>query len=120
MNYESVVEHPSTTVPGVSLIIAKISFGRRVELARKVRELAVRHDFLTAGSGAEKMEAALVNAEIERLYVRWGLIEVRGLAIDGEPATPDSLMSKGPEALFREAARMVADECGLTDEERKN
>ncbi|MFN0167682.1 MAG: hypothetical protein ACKV22_14745 [Bryobacteraceae bacterium] len=120
MNYESAVEHYSKTVPGVSLIIGKISFGRRLELAREVRELAVRHEFLAAGSSAEKMEAALIAAEIEKLYVRWGVKEVRGLDIDGEPATPDSLTAKGPEALFREAAQAVASECGLSDDERKN
>ena len=50
----------------------------------------------------------------------WGLKEVRGLKLDGEPATPESLAATGPEELFREAVAAVKAECGLTEAERKN
>ena len=45
---------------------------------------------------------------------------VDGLEIDGEPATPASLVERGPEELFREALAAVKAECGLSDEQRKN
>src|ERR1035438_7940360 len=91
---ESVVE--SRTVPGVRFTIAKMSFGRRVELMRRGRglgkrrggfgrrELAKRTEFLAASEEAgEKMDSALLRAEIERLYVMWGVKAVSGLAVDG-------------------------------------
>ena len=85
-----------------------MSFARRVELMQRIRELARRAEFLNAGEdGTEKMDAALLGAEIDRLYVTWGVEEVRGLEIDGAAATPESLAEAGPEGLFREALEAV-------------
>jgi hypothetical protein len=98
-----------------------MSFGRRVELMRKVRELASKAEFLAAGEGAgQQMDAALIEAEIERLYVAWGVRRVSGLSIDGTAAGPESLIEVGPEDLFREALWAVRKEIGLSEEERKN
>jgi hypothetical protein len=116
---ESVVE--SRTAPGVAFTIAKMSFGRRVELMRRVRELARRTEFLAAsGEAGEKMDSALLHAEIERLYVMWGVKAVSGLAVDGSVAGPELLADAGPEELFREALAAVRRETGLSEEERKN
>ncbi|MCU1235011.1 MAG: hypothetical protein JWP63_2978 [Candidatus Solibacter sp.] len=115
---ESVVE--SQAVPGVRLRIARISFAGRLELMRRVRELARRAEFLDAGKDpADKMDAALLQAEIERLYVTWGVKAVEGLTVDGIVAGPDALAA-GPESVFREALAAVRREFGLSEEERKN
>lgn len=120
MNYESWLERESRATPGVTFVLAKMSFGRRVELMRRLREIAQKVEFHEAGDAREKIEAALLTSEIDRLYVTWGLKEVRGLELDGEPATPESLAAIGPEELFREAVAAVKAECGLTEAERKN
>ncbi len=120
MKYESWLERESQTAPGVTFVLAKMSFGRRVELTRRLREIAQRVEFFEAGGAAEKIDAALLTGEIDRLYVTWGVREVRGLELDGEPATPESLAAAGPEDLFREAVAAVRAECGLSDTERKN
>jgi hypothetical protein len=116
---ETVVE--SRTVPGVTFTIAKMSFGRRVELMRRVRELARRTEFLAASEEAgDKMDAGLLQAEIERLYVMWGVKAVSGLSVDGSVAGTELLAEAGPEELFREALAAVRRETGLSEEERKN
>lgn len=121
MNYESSVDCASATLSGVTLVVSKMSFGRRMELARQIRDLAARVEFLAAGNDPrEQMEAAVLSSEIERLYVLWGLKEVRGLDLDGAPATPESLVASGPEELFREALAAVKTQCGLSENERKN
>ncbi len=121
MNYESVETVESRVAPGVTLSVVKMSFGRRTELMRRVRDLARQMEFLEAGKQSEdKMEAALVQAEIERLFVKWGLRQVSGLELDGAEATPESLAESGPEDLFREALAAVRAEIGLSAEERKN
>ena len=120
MNYESILERESQTMPGVTLVLAKMSFGRRVELTRRLREIAQKVEFLEAGDAREKIDAALLTCEIDRLYVLWGVKEIRGLELDGAPATPESMAAAGPEELFREAVAAVKAECGLTDAERKN
>ena len=115
---ESVTE--SQLHRGVKFRIGKISFTRRLELMQLVRDLARRTEFLAAGrEPADKMDSALLQAEIDRLYVAWGIKGVEGLMVDGATAGPESLDS-GPEDLFREALAAVRKEIGLSAEERKN
>ncbi len=121
MTYSTTVQVESSTAPGVRFVIRRISFGRRVELIRRIRELAGRAEFAAAGSTPqEKLDAALLTSEIERTYVLWGLEAVSGLVLDGAPATPESVLAAGPEELFREALAAVKSQCGLTEDERKN
>jgi hypothetical protein len=121
MTYESNHRIESRVAPGVSFTVARMSFGRRVDLMRRVRELARRMEFLEASSEpGEKMDAGLLRAEIDRLYMEWGLRSVEGLQVDGEQATPGLLADAGPEDLFREALAAVRVETGLTEPERKN
>jgi hypothetical protein len=111
----------SRVAPGVAYTIAAMSFARRVELMNRVREIARRMEFLGAGEDAgQKMDAGLLRAEIDRLYVEWGLVAVAGLVVDGREADPALLIESGPEELFREALSAVRAETGLTEEERKN
>jgi hypothetical protein len=98
-----------------------MSFGRRVELMRRVRELARQAEFMAAGTEAgDKMGAALLQAEIDRTYVLWGVRSVTGLTVDGAAAGPELLADAGPEEVFREALEAVRKETGLSEEERKN
>jgi hypothetical protein len=111
----------SRLMPGVRFTVARMSFDRRVELMRRIRELARRAEFLAAGESTDdKMDAALARAEIERTYVAWGLRAVSGLVVDGRDAGPETLIGAAPEELFREALAAVRAETGLNEEERKN
>jgi len=120
MEYESVIEVQSEKVAGVKLRVARMSFGRRVELMRRVRELARRVECFEAGGVGERMEAGMLRAEIDRAYLLWGLVGVSGLVVDGVDATAEVLAERGPEELFREALAAVRREAGLLEEERKN
>jgi len=121
MSYDSVVTVESRIAEGVRFEIARMSFGRRVELMRRVRELARKMEFLEAGSApGERMDAALLQAEVDRLYLNWGLRGLSGLEVDGAPATAETLAENGPEGLFREALAAVRAETGLSEEQRKN
>jgi hypothetical protein len=119
--YESLAWFEAEAMPGVRYAIARISFGRRIELARRIREIGRKLEFLEAGSDVrEKLEAAVVAAEIDRAYLEWGLSGIEGLTIDGETATPGTLIDKGPMELAAEILARVKAECGLTEDERKN
>jgi len=121
MRYESVKVVESHVAPGVAFTIARKSFARRLELMRRIRELAGRMEFLEAAQEpCEKMDAGLLRAEIDRLYLVWGLRGISGLELDGSAATPESLAHSGPEELFREALAAVRAETGLNEAERKN
>ena len=61
MTYESVERVESKVAEGVVYSVAKMSFARRMELMKRVRELARRAEFLAAGEDmGEKMDAALL------------------------------------------------------------
>lgn len=121
MDYSSKLRKESAAFPGVWFEIRRVSLGRRIELSKQVRELSARMDFAGAGTSfSEKLEASSLELEIERLYLRWGIESIDGLTIDGEPATADLVIEKGPEDLYREMLEAVRHECGLSEEERKN
>jgi hypothetical protein len=83
LQYESVVSIESKAVPGVRFVIHRISFGRRMELSRRVRELSRRAEFLEAGPEMhEKIEASILAQEIDAMYIHWGLLSIEGLTID--------------------------------------
>jgi hypothetical protein len=119
--YESLVRAPSQVSAGVTFTVRRMSFTRRTDLMRRIRELAGRMEFLEAGeSPQEQMDAGLLRAEIDRVYLDWGLAGVEGLTLDGEPATPELLARIGPEELCQEALHVVRAEAGLSETERKN
>jgi len=108
-------------LPGVRYGIARVSFGRRIDLARRIREIGRKMEYLEAASDVrEKLEATVLAAEIDRAYLDWGLIGIEGLEIDGSAATPATLIEIGPADLAAEILIRIKAECGLTEDERKN
>ncbi len=122
MKYESIVTIEAEECSGVKFTVRRMSFGRRLELARSIRDKLGRLEFLSAGEKgtADEAEAAFLACEIDRQYAEWGLTSIEGLEIDGEPATPQSLLNSGPDSLVSEVLEAVYREAGLNGEERKN
>ena len=119
--HESGVWFDSEIRSGVRFRVARISVARRIELAKKMREIGRKAEFLQAGGDPrEKLEAAVIAGEIDQAYLEWGLEEIEGLEIDGEAATKESLIEKGPLDLAREIVTRIQNECGFREEERKN
>jgi hypothetical protein len=118
-NFESLVWFEASG--GIRFAIRRISIGRRIELARLVREAGRGVEFLEAsGDAREKLEAAVLAREIDRVYLQWGLAAVEGLMIDGEAATPELLIERGPLDVALEILARIKAECGLSEDERKN
>jgi hypothetical protein len=119
--HESSAWFDAETYPGVRFRVARISVARRIELARKIREIGRKVEFLEAGKDPrEKLEAAVLATEIDSVYLEWGLEEIQGLTIDGEAATPPALIEKGPLDLAKEMLGRIKRECGLSEDHRKN
>ena len=111
----------SVSHPGVEFVLGRMTFGRRIDLMRRIRDLAVRVEYFEAGRDAKnQMEASRLGAEIDAIYVEWGVEEIRGIEIDNEPLTPRLLIDRAPEALFLDALAAVKAGCGLNEAERKN
>ena len=119
--HDSLLWFDAETQPGVRFRIRRVSLGRRIELARRLREVGRKIEFLEAsGSPAEQIEATVLKGEIERTYLEWGLDQIECLEIDGEGATPESLIDRGPLDLAQEILGRIKAECGLGEAERKN
>jgi hypothetical protein len=119
--WESRVWFDAEAVKGLRYEIVRVSFGRRIELARRIREIGRKMEYLEAGNDArETLEATVLTAEIDRAYLEWGLVSVEGLQIDGAPATPETLIDRGPVELAMEILGRIKSECGMTEDERKN
>jgi hypothetical protein len=119
--HESLLWFEAETQQGVRFRIRKVSLGRRIELARRLREIGRKIEFLQAsGTPGEQIEATVLKGEIDRTYLEWGLDQLEGLEIDGEAATPELLIERGPLGLAEEVLGRIKAECGLNQTERKN
>lgn len=118
---ESVIWIESRLHDGVRFAVRRMSVAGRLELLERVRELARRLPFHEAGETfADKVEAAYLHASVDRLYLDWGVREVRGLSIDGVEADVSAMLERGPEDLAQEALDAVRKQLGLSEEETKN
>ncbi len=122
MNYDSCEMLESAVFPGVRVQLRRISFGRRLELARALRTTLERIDQALAAppSDVRDAEAAALAAEADAACLRWAVEKIEGLEIDSQPATLDSLLARGPEQLVAEILARVRAEIGLSEAERKN
>lgn len=117
--YESSRWFDSETCKGARFRIGRIS--RRIDFARRVQEIGRKLEFLQAGNDArEQLEAAVLQAEIDRAYLEWALEAIEGLEIDGQAATREALIERGPLDLALEILAKIRAECSLNENERKN
>jgi hypothetical protein len=120
VSYSSLSWHESKTIEGVRFAIKRVSLAQRLELNRRVRELTLQYEFLKAGPAADQLEATWADLLVRKLYAEWGLAGLEGLSIDGETATVELLIDKGPEELVDEVVSVLQEGIGLSEEERKN
>ena len=93
VDYESALRVESKAVPGVTFSILRVSFGRRLELGRRIRDLSRKAEYLEAGAtDEEKIDASLLGYDIERIWLEWN--ELAGL---------------DPEARLSQLARWVVE-----------
>jgi len=118
--YSTVNWLESQALPGVRYGIRRISLAQRIELTSRARELTRRYEFLMAGDAGDQLEASLADLLTRRLYLEWGLAEIRDLTIDGQAATVEIVVEKGPESLSNEIVAAIQAELSLSEEERKN
>jgi hypothetical protein len=120
IDYSSIVWHRSQQFEGVSFAIRRPSLEQRIEMTSRVRDLTLKHEFLKAGDIADQLAASLSELLVSKLYLQWGLAEIKGLKIDGEQASVINLIERGPERLIEEIIGAIKAESALTEDERKN
>ena len=119
-SYESLLWLESERFPGVDFSIRKISLSQRIDLSSRIRELTLKNEFLKAGELTDQLEASMADLLVRKLYVEWAVVDLKGLKIDGRPASVELLIERGPEELVNEMAEAIRSHLELSDEERKN
>jgi hypothetical protein len=136
MNYCSKIRIESTTTPGCTFVLHKMT-----ELRRMRREIAIADLRVRITEKREALDAALKNLEnepkgtVDKLnaefgemlhaewygaWIRWGVHSIEGFEIDDQPATVSSLLEEGPTNLIEEIFLAVRDASGLSIAETKN
>ena len=120
-SWRSAEEFQSLNFPGVKYRVVRMSVGRRLDLTKRLRELMKQAEFLEASTvPQDKVQAAVLNGEVDQLYWGFGLEAIEGLDINGEPATPEIQYDRGPEALSREILTHIKASCTMSEAETKN
>jgi hypothetical protein len=68
----------------------------------------------------DQLETTRLLAAAAETYLKWGLLSVEGLEVDGEPATVEALLERGPEDLCDEIVQSIQAECRISEDEVKN
>lgn len=68
--------------------------------------------------GQESLRA--IATDYNPTLVRWGLVEIQGLQINGQAAGVEELLSSGPQHLVYEIVQAIEQAMGLSGEELKN
>ena len=131
MDYVSTQTIQSSFSEDISFVLNKMSEGRRISLRLKLagmtnrlRELmeqanqAVGTENVAQASMLFDQVKEVVDDQITPEWVRWGLVSIHGLRIDGEAATVESMIAKGPRSLYNEIVLAIKAEAGITEEER--
>jgi hypothetical protein len=119
-SYASLTWYKSRCLEQVSFAVRRPSLAQRIDLTERVRNLTLKHEFLAAGNLSDQLTASLSELLVRKLYLEWGLAEIKGLKIDGEPACTLTLVDRGPEDLADEIVQAIKAETGLSEDERKN
>jgi hypothetical protein len=120
-SWRSAEEYGSAKYPGVRYKVLKMSMARRLDLTRRVKDLMKNLEFLNAGTTAtDKVDAAILSGEMDRLYWDFGLESIDGLDINGETTTPAGQFDRGPEELSREILQRIKQNLQLGPDEQKN
>ena len=134
--HETTRRFESELFPGVSVILRKMTEGRRIELRRLINEDNRRiRDILREQADIEKQPDesrnmarwldlqdefnGLLIEKVNPIWIKWGVKQVEGLEVDGRALGAED-WENWPSALFTEVIDAVKAEAELNGIERKN
>ena len=135
-HYDTSARFESELFPGVSVILRKMSEGRRIELRKLIGEPNSRiRNILREQATLEREPEEtrdigkwmdlqdsfdeIMLTVINPAWVRWGVKQVEGLEVDGRSLGVEDMLD-WPSALFNEVLEAVKAEAELQGNERKN
>lgn len=117
----SIVTVESTQYPGVTFTIRRMTLRQRITLLRDLHALYREQEFSTSGSShADKINAQISSLRIEEVFLRWGVVDLQGLVVDGKAVEIDEVSERAPEGLVSEILAQIRECVNLTVDEVKN
>jgi hypothetical protein len=94
---------------------------QRINLVQELHTLYREHEFSSAGtSSADRLLAQLSSLRIDEVFLRWGVMAIDGLQVDGKPVGAAELAEHGPERLTAEVLGRIRETIALSPDEEKN
>ena len=134
--YDTTRRFESIALPGVSVVLKKMTEGRRLELRKLISEPNKRiRDIMREQVKLEKIPEVerdipqyldlmdefdgIMIEKIDPAWITWGVKQVEGLVVDGRTLGVED-WPEWPSSLFREVVDEVKSEAELNGAERKN
>lgn len=113
--------YDSSRYPGVSFSIRRMTLRQRIALIGELSQLYRERDFHAAGhSQLDRLNAQLNALRIDEVFLKWGVLAVRGLVIDDHTISPEDLCERAPEDLTAEILGRIRECISITADQEKN
>lgn len=114
-------QYQSVTYPGVTFTIRQMTLGHRIKLLRDLHGLYREVEFSNAGdSKSERLHAQLSSLRVDEVFLRWGVLAVEGMIVDGRPIAVEGLSEFAPLRLVTEILSRIRECIALNLDEEKN
>lgn len=115
----------SKVFPGVAFTLRAVSYGRRRQILARIHAALEGRSLRESDlHGPDPLRQSAAQEAVERAYLEEVLVDVKGLAVDGEPldSAPDlnHFLALAPERLVEEILGAAGAEMGLDEDQEKN
>jgi len=118
---EGAASFDSAEYHGVTFTIRRMTLRQRIYLLTDLHALYREHDFSKAGtSQADRINAHLSSLRIDEIFLRWGVLAIEGLSVDGKRLCVEDLAEYAPEGLVREILFRIRESIALDPGDEKN
>lgn len=101
--------------------VKRMTLGGRIELLERLYPLLKEAESMAAGaSQSDQARRQLCTLKIHEALLSWGVVEVKGLRVDGWEISAVEFSSAAPEVLVDEVLQVIEGQVALTTAERKN
>jgi len=98
-----------------------MTLGGRIELLERIYPLLKEAESMAAGaSQSDQVRNQLCTLKIQEALLSWGVLELRGLYVDGLQISAAEASNGAPEELVQEILGVIQRQIALTEAERKN
>lgn len=113
--------YQSVSHPGVTFTIRQMTLRQRINLLKELHDLYRELEFSNAGtSKTDRLNTQLNGLRIDEVFLRWGVLAIDGLIVDGKAVAASEISEAAPEDLVGEILSRIRECIALNSGEEKN